>query len=446
MATSNGIITLRRHDLDNLRTFLTGLVVVHHTSCCYGGPGDGPHASPLAATASSAATAPLLYLNAFDQSFFMGLFFWISGRVSAQSLRRADATSRTRWGFVRSKLLRLGLPSVAYTLVVHPAVLVAALPRWTLPLVRRRLADYFATVNGVKGPVWYTANLLLLDLAAALTVPNQARRSSSCGAGESAKEQQPTDRSAPRRLPFWYDVARRWGWVGVAGASFLVRLRYPVGATIKPIALQPCYAAQYIFAYAMGFASLGLEPTFTGPFAPAPAPADRVPSAAGRRLIAASLVSLASLPLIWLLPRLLTGDANSAPHAPQGIEMASVLGGWNLYALLHAVWNEASFVLVGPALMAYFEASHGAAATSALFQAKDSYGAFLLHMAVSVLVEEALDALLTSRPFGALVNCTAWRASGMVVMTGIAGALNVVGSFATAKFLLSKLPVLRRIV
>ncbi|KAJ6441205.1 Acyltransferase 3 [Purpureocillium lavendulum] len=435
MATSNSIITMRRHDLDNLRSFLTGLVVVHHTSTSYGGPGQGTYLSALVATASPASTMPLLALNALDQSFFMGLFFWISGRVSAQSLQRADEASRTRWGFVRSKLLRLGLPSVVYTLALQPIELVAALPSWELAAVRRRLVEYYSTLNGIRGPVWYTANLLLLDVAAALMAPNQARR------GASAKEPTPTtDGSAPEELPFWYDAARRWGWLGVAGASFLVRLRYPVGEVIESLWLQPAHAPQYVFAYAMGFASPGLETTFTGPCTPGHALPGRA-SGAGRRLVAAVLATLAAFPLIWL-PRLF-GPAGAAT---QGLGLASFFGGWNPYALLYAVWNELSFVLVGPALMAYFAEARSAPAQSALFQAKNSYGAFLMHMIVSVLVERALDRVLVSSPAAALIASAAWRSCGMVVMTVAAGALNVAGSFASARFLLDSFPILRRIV
>ena len=79
--TSNNIISLRRHDLDNVRTFLTSLVITHHTAIAYGGPGLASYTSALCPPISPALTM----MNAFDQSFFMGVFFWISGRVSAQS-------------------------------------------------------------------------------------------------------------------------------------------------------------------------------------------------------------------------------------------------------------------------------------------------------------------------------------------------------------------------
>jgi glucan biosynthesis protein C len=81
MTDVNNVIS-RRHDLDNLRPFLTGLVVVHHTGIAYGLTGWWYYKSPLNPPATS---LPVLVLVAVNQTFFMGLFFWISGRLSAES-------------------------------------------------------------------------------------------------------------------------------------------------------------------------------------------------------------------------------------------------------------------------------------------------------------------------------------------------------------------------
>jgi hypothetical protein len=41
MTISKDTVASRRHVLDNLRSFLTGLVVMHHTGAAYGGAGMG---------------------------------------------------------------------------------------------------------------------------------------------------------------------------------------------------------------------------------------------------------------------------------------------------------------------------------------------------------------------------------------------------------------------
>ncbi|MFX0133983.1 MAG: acyltransferase family protein, partial [Candidatus Hodarchaeota archaeon] len=66
----------RMYFIDNLRILLTILVIMHHTMIVYGAPGAGllvkdPHTDEF--------TSLLLSIVAlFNQSFFMGLFFFIS--------------------------------------------------------------------------------------------------------------------------------------------------------------------------------------------------------------------------------------------------------------------------------------------------------------------------------------------------------------------------------
>ncbi|CAN9145451.1 unnamed protein product [Alternaria alternata] len=62
----------RTHALDNLRTCLTALVILHHASTPYGGAGPWPYTSPLYMPNSSPI---LLTFNVINQTFFMATFF-----------------------------------------------------------------------------------------------------------------------------------------------------------------------------------------------------------------------------------------------------------------------------------------------------------------------------------------------------------------------------------
>lgn len=430
-------IGTRRHDLDNLKTFLTCLVIVHHTSNCYGGPGNGPYKSDLIAGVNPASRLPLFVFNAINQSFFMGLFFWVSGRLSAESVARiAKSPERSRWPFIRSKILRLGLPAVLYSLLLEPATFLAVLPSWDIASIKEFLAGYFATLDRIQGPVWYTANLLLFDLAAV------------CFQGAlrpSFKKDGVLGQS------FWYVTARKYGWITAALASFVVRVYYPIGTTIKPSALQVAFAPQYIFAYAMGFASLNVELIFTGPFARA---IDEPKDDEGRKITAdqsrttSSLVKAMMLSLLLVpspqIPRLFSNvDVNLGALGGSGI-----YGGWNSTSLLYSMWNELSFALIGPALASYFLNFYNKPAMSRLFQSRDSYGAYLAHMLLSSIVERGIDWVLASDngTLRQILGSSVWKACGPVVLTLTVGALNVVVTFAVARFILNKLPVLRRIL
>jgi glucan biosynthesis protein C len=118
---SNNIISIRRHDLDNLKTFLSSLVVVHHTAIPYGG-------SPVSYIRSAIIHGPsptLLAFKSVNQSFFMGMLFWMSGRITTQSLAKSPPG-----GFLRDKIIRLGVPTVFYTQFIIPAVPIVALRSW----------------------------------------------------------------------------------------------------------------------------------------------------------------------------------------------------------------------------------------------------------------------------------------------------------------------------
>ena len=73
----------RTHYLDNLRTYLTALVILHHTAVAYGGAGgwyylEYPNQSSL----------PLAIFNALNQTYFMAAFFVLSGYFSAHSIQK----------------------------------------------------------------------------------------------------------------------------------------------------------------------------------------------------------------------------------------------------------------------------------------------------------------------------------------------------------------------
>lgn len=421
--------TTRRHDLDNLRTFLTCLVIVHHTSNCYGGPGSGPYKSELIATAYPASRLPLFVFNAFNHSFFMGVFFWISGRVSCQSLQRIDMDPRrTRWSFMRSKLLRLGIPAICSAVILEPITQIVGQSSWDTTSVGEFLKEYYATLDSFQGPIWYVVNLMLFDIVASLCCSTALRDKT-----KSSVKGNERDYSGNVELSTGYMLIRKHGWLAATIASFIIRLYYPVGVVMKPNGLQVAFAPQYIYTYALGFASAGAESTLTGPFT-----GTSVDSVAASILISLSLVPLPQV------PQLFTTTQNNI----QSAESNGMKGGLNASAFLYAFWNELSFALVGPALASLFYKVHNTPAKSRLFQSCNSYGAYLIHMLVSGVVERIIEWLLVSNdvPLAALVTTGAWRVCGLVFMTGLVGALNVVASFAVSRFLLDRLPALRRLV
>lgn len=235
--------------LDSLRIALVVLVVAHHAAQAYG-PADwwyvegGPRSRALAT------------LSALDGTFFMSLFFFISAYFVPSSYAR-----RGGWSFVRGRLLRLGVPVLVGALTLVPGLMYAYYVRYRgYPDIS--VPRYFTEVylglgekpGGWSGPswpdlqfghLWFVQNLLVYSLLYAV-----------CRlAARSAHRRPTTDRRAlpPRRVPGHIALAALV--VMLAGATFLVRLRYPLDAWVPFldfIQVEPARVPQYAVFFALG--------------------------------------------------------------------------------------------------------------------------------------------------------------------------------------------------
>ncbi|KAH7408066.1 acyltransferase 3 [Cadophora sp. MPI-SDFR-AT-0126] len=317
-------LPIRLYHLDNLRTALTALVILHHTGIPYGGLGSWPYRSRFHSEGSSPS---LVVFNAVNQTFFMGSFFYLSGMMSSMSVRRRGPTA-----FLKSKLTKLGIPVLVYTL------LAPALQTCLQRLSEREvvtwdvLKTHLRGLRGVKGPVWYAAVLLVFDIL--YTVLPRI----------------PSLSFGPTML------------LNVA-STFLIRIWYPAGMATAPLNLQPGYLPQYIVSYTLGARSSVPTPV-------SPSLVNRLQKRVLLGVSVASGLSIVSL-LRW--------------HP-----LASMRGGWNWLAFSYAVWNESTGLLIGStALDAFRGSSWGTKKWRNL--GKYSYGAFLVHQPVCVAMQCIMD-------------------------------------------------------
>jgi len=159
----------RLYFLDNLRVALTILVIAHHVGQAYGPTGGS---WPIQEPARAAVLGPFFTVN---RSFFMSLFFLISGYLMVMSYDRSRPGA-----FIKSRLLRLGVPLVLFFILVIP--LEQYLCHWRgddlggMGFWRYYTQHYFGA--GVrpadwKGPawpemnfghLWYVEHLLIVSL------------------------------------------------------------------------------------------------------------------------------------------------------------------------------------------------------------------------------------------------------------------------------------------
>ena len=206
MENKSSIGAPRLNYLDNLKVLLTALVIFHHAGQAYGTGGEWAYQP-----SNSAEFMPWIWhFFSTNASFFMGLYFLISGYFVPRSYDRHGARV-----FVRKKLLRLGVP-----LLVMGGLMSAATGKFEI------------------GHMWFVESLLVFCLVYALF-----------------RQFVPAIRECRvRRLPLWGLLA--FALVMGVGSYFIRQVSpqdhwiWPFG--IIPLPLEPAHYLQYVMMFAMG--------------------------------------------------------------------------------------------------------------------------------------------------------------------------------------------------
>ena len=154
--------------LDTLRVILICLVIAQHAAITYGASGSWIYTDPV----KDDITGILLSLmNGINQSFFMGLFFFVSGYFTPGSYDRKGIGR-----FWKDRLLRLGIPLVLYTWLLNriPHYIIA-LGEPTPPASFWEYVWRTALTQPDEGPTWFL--LMLLAFCAGYTLWRLAARS-----------------------------------------------------------------------------------------------------------------------------------------------------------------------------------------------------------------------------------------------------------------------------
>ncbi|WP_426585311.1 acyltransferase family protein [Mucilaginibacter sp. R-33] len=211
--------------IDNLKVALTVLVVLHHTFITYGAPGGWYFTDK---TTHTGAIIPMSLFVAVNQSFFMGLFFFISAYFTASSLQKKSAAR-----FTADRLKRLGVPLVFYSFILSPV----------LSYIVYRFAEghqvtYLQYLGGFDGWIdfgvlWFVAALLLFSLIFVLI--NSMIRPQS---------------QQLKKVPSAFSIIIFAAALGLI--SYIVRMVFPIGWILKPVGFQLGHFAQYIGMFWMG--------------------------------------------------------------------------------------------------------------------------------------------------------------------------------------------------
>jgi len=154
---------VRMYFVDYFRAALVSLVVLHHLAISYGGSGSFYYTEPAT---DSAASGLLTLFTGFNQAWFLGAFFLISGYFSPGSFDRKGARQ-----YLRDRLIRLGIPLLIFFFVLNPITVYIAFSH--LPaaqLVGTGITapvtwnwQFYSQAVGT-GPLWFVEMLLIFEL------------------------------------------------------------------------------------------------------------------------------------------------------------------------------------------------------------------------------------------------------------------------------------------
>ncbi|MBB6171720.1 fucose 4-O-acetylase-like acetyltransferase [Nocardiopsis mwathae] len=329
--------------IDNLRILLTVLVVLHHVALTYGNIPMWFYTEP----AQDASGTALDLLVVFNQAFFMGFFFLISGYFVPGAHDRRGGRA-----FFRARLVRLGIPLLLFLVLLRPFVTAyiyleyaSEAPYWL-----------FYIFSWDPGPMWFVETLLVFCLGYLLI--ERFRRPRAAEVGQ-ATAPAPLRADTPRPLPLL--LAAIGFVIGLAVLTYLWRIPVPIGTYWPVVGLPtPFFLPQYVILFGVGV--LAYRRGW----------AERIPTWAGwAGLAAAVAAALAHVPLSgWL------GEATMQP------------GSWQ--SLVDALWEQTYAVGIIVALIVLFRARVNRQGPLARFLSDNAYAVYFLHPVVLVGLGVAL--------------------------------------------------------
>lgn len=335
--------------VDNIRVFLTILVILHHLMITYAGTGSWTYNENREDLVTSALGG---WFCATNQSYFMGLFLLISAYFVPGSYDRKGAGR-----FLKDRLIRLGIPLALYSWVISPLFVWAFSYRDTgLSFWRYFPGQYFRTTAVIgHGPLWFVEVLLIFSLV--YVVWRLATRS------------RPPQPSVEALFPANGTIALSALLLGIV--TFLVRLVFPMdGYTFGPLNLQFGFFAQYIALFVLGLIAYRRN-WLVG-----------LPDRTGRLWLRTAV----ALILLWAPMMVVNGAIN---------EDQSFKGGANWQAALYALWESVLCLSMCIGLVYAFRRYLNQTGKISSFLVPNAYTAYLIHAPlITYLASAVRDVIL----------------------------------------------------
>ena len=214
--------------VDNIRIYLTVLVILHHLMVIYAGSGGWIYHEGRQDEMTSVLGG---WFCAVNQAYFMGLFLFIAAYFVPGAYDRKGPAR-----FLLDRLIRLGIPLAVYGWVLRPVFIYLGF-RPGNPFLTWYTRDYFRDYGNLGGgPLWFIETLLIFSIlyvVAQLLIHPQRKFS-----------------EGTVSFPGNGTIVLFTTLLG--GITFLVRIAAPVNSRFAPLNLQFSNFAQYIALFVAG--------------------------------------------------------------------------------------------------------------------------------------------------------------------------------------------------
>jgi glucan biosynthesis protein C len=318
--------------VDNMRVFLTILVIAHHLMVIYADSGGWIYHEGREDEITSALGG---WFCAINQAYFMGLFLFVAAYFVPGAYDRKGPGR-----FLTDRLVRLGIPLATYGWVLRPLFIYFGMhPDLDGSFWRWYTGVYFQVYGLIGGgPLWFIEALLLFSLAYVLWRLLTLSR----------LEHPLTD----NRFPANRVIALFALLLGVA--SFLVRLVFPVNGTFAPLNLQFANFSQYTALFVLGVVAYRRKWLTT------------IPDSAGRLWL-----GIAVLLILLYGPLAVLGGATE--------NVDPFFGGWHWQSLAFAMWDSFVCISMCIGLISLFRRRLNHQGAIAHELSRSAYATYLIH-------------------------------------------------------------------
>ena len=330
----------RMYYIDNIRIYLTILVIFHHVSIAYGGSDDWFLKEP-----PTDSLSPIIFLlfTALNQSYFMSFFFILAGYFTPRSVEKKGPAS-----FLKGRLIRLGIPMIFYVVFLGPFtswLIVNFTGKFGVSFysIWRDALTFTSLQNISFGHLWFLEVLLVFAIGYVIYSTLHGNRS----------KPRYENRFPPNKTIIICICI-------LTISDFLVRIWFPINTWF--LGVQPAHMVGYLFGFIVGILA------YHGKWF------DNLSNQQARFWGKIALINTIALPVIIVL---VVGSGGS---------IDAFLGGVTFQSLLNAIWESISYMSIVIWLLNFFKTRFNNQNSLLEWMAPNVFAAYIFHPLVIVAV------------------------------------------------------------